>query len=129
MGCYFSPPGDHSDSGIEPVSPGLQVDSSLLGLGSLRAFFSKFSRGSPSMGGGYAGCKHNRASRTPIIGGYSIWAVHAAPSFHGPGEIPMMLFYNGLASVLIKASKGLFNIRHKERGFGLLCIDPACGVK
>lgn len=55
---------------------------------------------------------------------------HLLTSFHGPGEIPMMLFYNGLASVLIKASKGLFNIRHKERGFGLLCIDPAwCQVR
>lgn len=55
---------------------------------------------------------------------------HLLTSSCGHGDIPMMPFYDGLASVLIKASKGLFNIRHKEPGFGLLCIDPAwCQVR
>ena len=43
---------------------------------------------------------------------------HLLTSSHGPGEIPMMPFYDGLASVLIKASRGLFNIRHRSVDLG-----------
>ena len=82
--------------------------------------FSKFSRRSHSVGRRLGRMQAQKSTRNPN----NRWLVHFGlcshllTSSHGPGEIPMMPFYDGLASVLIKASRGLFNIRHRSVDLG-----------
>ena len=133
VGCYFLLQGTILTQGLNPCL--LDCRWILHCWGTREAWehsSSKFSRGSHSVGRRLGRMQAQQSMKNPN----NRWLFHFGlrsrlwTSFHGPGEIPIMLFYDGLASVLIKASKGLFNIRHKERGFGLLYIDPAwCQVR